>query len=385
VDLSHKIGRDGMNKADRIRERHVKSFTMKTLSEHIHIRTGRSKYTGDTVLAVLVWTAMCHEFVEGVARNLLNIWRMVVPSGDTVRRWIECLTPGDVRSSLLSCNSDVLEKARSMRLLTHPVVCALDCNDREYYGKKTSGLIVGGKHKNGTNWFYRIATLCVVEKGIRFEIAATEYNIFSSLPKVVRRLIEDALRHVRIRHLLMDRAFSTVEIRHMLTDMGISYVMPIETNDRIDREVKATHGLRFRHIEWTTTFRCITDTTTLIVIDRDEGRQQKHRSSKSVYWLYVTNMSVTDGNVADICRFYDARWGIESGYRIDDHEFTGRTTSHNESLRLFYLFLSVLLRNIWTLFKLLLGCTGAGNKAPVEEFSAGEFRERFGKEFRSPS
>ena len=270
-------------------------------------------------------------------------------------------------------------------LLTHPVVCALDCNDREYYGKKTSGLIVGGKHKNGTNWFYRIATLCVVEKGIRFEIAATEYNIFSSLPKVVRRLIEDALRHVRIRHLLMDRAFSTVEIRHMLTDMGISYVMPIETNDRIDREVKATHGLRFRHIEWTTTFRCIADTTTLIVIDRDEGRQQKHRSSKSVYWLYVTNMSVTDGNVADICRFYDARWGIESGYRIDDHEFTGRTTSHNESLRLFYLFLSVLLRNIWTLFKLLLGCTGAGNKAPVEEFSAGEFREWFGKEFRSPS
>jgi hypothetical protein len=103
-----------MDKADRIRERHVKSFTMKTLSEHIHIRTGRSKYTGDTVLAVLVWTAMCHEFVEGVARNLLNIWRMVVPSGDTVRRWIECLTPGDVRSSLLSCNSDVLEKAISM-------------------------------------------------------------------------------------------------------------------------------------------------------------------------------------------------------------------------------------------------------------------------------
>jgi hypothetical protein len=221
-------------------------------------------------------------------------------------------------------------RRRDPCLLTHPVVCALDCNDREYYGKKTSGLIVGGKHKNGTSWFYRIATLCVVEK-------------------------------------------------------GISYLMPVKTDDRIDREVKATHGLRFRHIEWTTAFRCITDTTTLIVIDRDEGRQQKHRSSKYVYWPYVTNMSVTDGNVADICRFYDARWGIGSCYRIDDHEFTGRTTSHNESLRLFYLFISVLLRNIWTLFKLLSGCTGAGNKAPVEEFSASEFREWFGKEFRSPS
>jgi hypothetical protein len=179
---------------------------------------------------------MCHEFVEGVARNLLNIWRMVVPSGDTVRRWIECLTPGDVRSSLLSCNSDVMEKARSMRLPTHPVVCALDCNDRECYGKKTSGLIVGGKHKNGTSWFYRIATSCVVEK-------------------------------------------------------GISYLMPVKTDDRIDREVKATHRLRFRHIEWTTAFRCITDTTTLIVIDGDEGRQRKHRSSKS----YKTIWSLIKG------------------------------------------------------------------------------------------
>ena len=248
-----------------------------------------------------------------------------------------------------------------------------------------SGLIVGGKYKNGTSWFYRIATLCVVEKGMRFEIAAAGYNVFSSLPNVVRRLIEDALRHVRIRHLLMDRAFSTVEIKHMLTEMGISYLMPVKIDDRIGREVKATHGLRFRHIEWTTAFRGITDTTELIIIDRDEVMQPKHMSSKSVYWLYVTNMYVTDGNVADICRFYDARWGIESGYRIDDHEFTGLTTSHNESLRLFYLFLSVLLRNIWTLLKLMPGCTSAGNMPPIEEFSASEFRERFGKELMSPS
>ncbi len=34
----------------------------------------------------------------------------------------------------------------------------------------------GGKHRNGTSWFYRLATLCVVEKGRRFEIAAIGRN-----------------------------------------------------------------------------------------------------------------------------------------------------------------------------------------------------------------
>ena len=143
-----------------------------------------------------------------------------------------------------------------------------------------------------------------------------------------------------------------MEIRHMLTGMGVSYLMPIKTDDRIEREVKAAHGLRFRHIEWTTAYRRITDTTTLIIIDSSEVVPKKSKpGSEQVFWLYVTNMQVTDGNIVGICRYYDARWGIETGYRIDDHEFTGMTTSHSDAIHIFYLLLSVILRNIWTLLK----------------------------------
>ncbi len=62
-------------------------------------------------------------------------------------------------------------------------------------------LAVGGKHRNGTSCFYRLATHCVVEKGMRFEIAATEYSTFSNLPKVVMRLLDESSRYVRIGHL----------------------------------------------------------------------------------------------------------------------------------------------------------------------------------------
>ncbi len=88
--------------------------------------------------------------------------------------------------------------------------------------------------------------------------------------------------------------------------------------------MKATHGLRFRRIEWTTAYRCITDTTTLIIIDSSEVVSKKSKSgnksgSEQIFWLYVTNMTVTDGNIFDICRYYYARWGIETGYATVDH------------------------------------------------------------------
>jgi len=87
--------------------------------------------------------------------------------------------------------------------------------------------------------------------------------------------------------------------------------------------VKAAHGLRFRHIEWTAAYRCITDTTALIV-DSGEVVPKKSESgnksgSEQIFSLYVTNMPVTDGNIFDICRYYEARWGIETGYATVDH------------------------------------------------------------------
>ncbi|MCL4316984.1 MAG: transposase [Candidatus Thermoplasmatota archaeon] len=343
-----------MHSTEDVNERRVKDFVLKRFERHFQLPAGNSDYPEGAYLAVLVLTAMAHRFVDGFAETMRRTWLLPVPSGDTIRRKLNRMPARDVKRQLLEINSDVLSKAVRMRMFTHPVTCAIDCNDREYYGKRTSKLVVGGKHKNGTSWFYRIATLCVVENGMRFEIAATEYNAFSNLPKVVMRLLDESSKYVRIRHLLMDRGFSSVEIRHMLTGMGVSYLMPVKTDDRIEREVKAAHGLRFRHIEWTTAYGRITDTTTLIIIDSSEVVPKKSKpGSEQVFWLYVTNMPVTDGNIVGICRYYDARWGIETGYRIDDHEFTGMTTSHSDAIRIFYLLLSVILRNIWTLLKVV--------------------------------
>ncbi|MCL5678025.1 MAG: hypothetical protein M1442_01990 [Candidatus Thermoplasmatota archaeon] len=78
-------------------------------------------------------------------------WLLPVPSGETIRRRLNMMTARDVKRQMLEINSDILSKAARMRMFTHPVTCAIDCNDREYYGKRTSKLVVGGKHRNGTS------------------------------------------------------------------------------------------------------------------------------------------------------------------------------------------------------------------------------------------
>ena len=75
-----------------------------------------------------------------------------------------------------------------------------------------------------------------------------------------------------------------------------------------------------------------------------------------------------------ICRYHKARCGIKTGYRIDDHEFTGMTTSHSDAIRIFYLLLSIILRNIWTLLKAVQTEKG------MSEMRAYEFSEELKKD-----
>ena len=51
---------------------------------------------------------------------------------------------------------------------------------------------------------------------------------------------------------------------------------------------------------------------------------------------------------------YGKRWGIETSYRIKDHDFKARTTSKKYVVRLFYFLFCVLLYNLWVLANVLL-------------------------------
>ena len=62
---------------------------------------------------------------------------------------------------------------------------------------------------------------------------------------------------------------------------------------------------------------------------------------------------MADGIIVNICHHYNSRWRIETGYRRDNQEITGRTTLHRDAICIFYLLLSVILKNVWTLLNIV--------------------------------
>ena len=86
-------------------------------------------------------------------------------------------------------------------------------------------------------------------------------------------------------------------------------------------------------------------TTFKVVITEKDG--EKH--------AFATNLNIgIKRRLLSLYDLYGKRWGIETAYRIKDHDFKARTTSKRYVVRLFYFLFCVLLYNLWVLANIIL-------------------------------
>jgi hypothetical protein len=79
-----------------------------------------------------------------------------------------------------------------------------------------------------------------------------------------------------------------------------------------------------------------------------------HKEGKK--YAFATNIKTLGIRRADLLfRLYGKRWGIETGYRVLEHDFMPKTTSPNYALRFFYFCFGLALYNCWVLSNFLLG------------------------------
>jgi putative transposase len=81
------------------------------------------------------------------------------------------------------------------------------------------------------------------------------------------------------------------------------------------------------------------ESTALVLVNDHDGIKR----------AFSTNIKISESIAHYLFRFYQARWGIETGHRNLDHDFKARTTSKNYNIRLFYFLFSVCLYNLWVL------------------------------------
>ncbi len=227
------------------------------------------------------------------------------PSLDTVHRHLAHLDIHYVVETINTQLSEIADRARQLGLVPRKkkVDLAIDCTDLPYYGDPNTSGVVGGKPKRGTKWFFRFATICMVEEGYRFPLGVLPVDQFaaSDLTQVVTELLTMASRHVSVRVVLLDRGFLSVKLFKELKELGVRWLMPAKKTKRVSDAMG----------EMVETAEGRGPMSRAIVVRGQEGEEERvtltmEWSRKKKKWLgYLSDRR------RDVKR-YRKRWGIET-------------------------------------------------------------------------
>jgi len=255
-----------------------------------------------------------------------------LPSADCVLGYVGLMDWVEVHQSFEKVISQSVRYARSQNWFNRPVLCAIDFHDDLYYGGKCFGMM-GCKSQRGTNKCFRIATLEVCEAGRRFTLAVTPVFKGTKTAEVVRYLVRQARKHVRIKCLLLDRWFFSIDVFRALTALKLKFIVCAKKTGKLLKAVEGKTRIQY-------TLEKPGDSYTVNLT--------AYRPNEETLWVYATNLQTKPENIAFT---YKKRWGIETGYK-SKNKFSANTTSKNYAIRLFLMLLAVGFYSLWVLTNL---------------------------------
>lgn len=239
---------------------------------------------------------------------------------------------------------------RRMRRRSWPV--AIDWHLVPYYGEpdQSRNELYHSRPHLGTTRFHAYATACIVQYGQRYTLALTWVRKHESTITVLRRL----LAHIReielkIKRLLLDRAFFSTAVVEFLQQEQLPFLMPVVIRGRKPKKGRVLTGLRhlerqkagwYQHVlrrgkQEATVSVCIAYRTY-----RRRG-EKKRRTQKLLFAAWRVK-----GTPTEIRERYRKRFGIEASYR-QRRQARIYTCTRNPHLRLVFVAVSLLLRNLW--------------------------------------
>jgi DDE family transposase len=275
----------------------------------------------------------------------------------TLERWMEPALCGQLPRRLT---------ARARRL-------AIDWHLIPYHGEPHSNPneLYHSLPKSGTTKFHAYATVCVVQNGFRFTLATTYVRGNESVVTVLQRLLDRvAALDVRIKELLLDRQFFTAEVMAFLQSRIIPYVIPIVLRGAKPKKASAKKGLKQRRrpqklrdfrkrgagrygFTWKVKKVSLRFHVVVAYKSYTHHRTQRRRHKKLLYAVWRVS-----GSPVAIRELYRRRFGIESSYR-QLRQARIRTCTADPVLRLFFVIVALVLRNVWVWLHLTYFAEGA--------------------------
>jgi hypothetical protein len=345
----------------------VFKFTANLLNEHLKFPAAKnSLYNTNDINHCLIQLSLSESYPESGLADLSQKCnpKNNVPTGRTFRARIERLKEKQIHDALTKSNDQVLQVAKSYGVFRRKAVVAIDYTRDLFYGNPNAKNVIGAKQEKGTVWGYSYASIDVVESGRRLTLYTMTANQFTEKAQAVEKLIAQAKTcGVHVSLVLLDRAFFTIDVIMTLLRLKVYFIIPAVKNDKVKQAMqnydekepakRFTIGDRKKNVRFN-----------LVIYPRtvEELPKKKKLNVCDLYFGFATNlsMSLVTRLPVFIPSEYRRRWGIETGYRVQD-TVQAKTTSRKYVVRLLYHLTSVLLYNVWNYANLLL-CRALGKQ-----------------------
>lgn len=254
------------------------------------------------------------------------------------------------------------------RLQRHRWQVAIDWHLVPYYGEpcKSRNEILRSKQRQGTTHFHVYATACIVQYGQRYTLALTWVRRHESTVTVLRRLLAYFREiGVKIRVLLLDRAFFTAAVMAFLQKEAVPFLMPVMFRGRRPKKKKAKgakQGLRWLKRQkagwYQHTIKKGKDTVTISVCVAYRSYYNRKKRKRGQQKLLFAAWRV-HGAPTEIRERYRKRFGIEASFR-QMRQARIYTCTRNPHLRLVFVAVALLLRNLWVWIHATMLAEGRG-------------------------
>jgi hypothetical protein len=275
------------------------------------------------------------------------------PSDETLRLALLSNLPGQelLNARLLAALHALLPAG----VRRQPRAAALDFHQRPFYGDPTTPGVRGGKREAGTDYFWTYATLCLLDRGKRYTVGLTPVVFGETHEAAVQRLLRQTQQAgVRLRYLLLDRAFHDAAVIACLQERGLAFVVPLT---RRGDEASAASTARFFRRGQESDWSSHEWSARVSRWDEAKGKEVRGkgvrvrvavcmvgRGPKERPWVFATGGIHWPPRLVQ--KRYRTRFGIETSYR-QLGEVLAATTSKDERVRLLLIGLALLLRQYW--------------------------------------
>jgi hypothetical protein len=283
------------------------------------------------------------------------------PGDDAVRKALRAgLPPIDdleerLNAALVAClPRRLLRKQRRWRL-------ASDVTLIPYHGEPQRDLaeVFRGQAKSGTTHFHAYATCYLVHHGRRFTLAKYRVLLGASLAEVLRRLLA-RVRALGIRPhlLLLDRGFYNVDVVRYLQAARVPFLMPAVLRGRKPTDPRGPTATQtfaawkrsgWSSYAWRNADGKQATVAVCVAVTYRRRRHGKRRRTTLVYVYWGWHPASPQGVRAT----YRQRFGIESSYR-QMNQARIRTSTRDPLLRLLFVGIALILRNVWVWLHLLV-------------------------------